>query len=251
MTVSVAQIWRHPIKAHGFEALERSAIKAGQTMPWDRVWAVTHEASQAKDGAWASCTNFSRGAKAPQLMAVRANLDEDTEVLTLSHPNLIDLSFHPDDPEDVDRFLDWISAVMPKNRATSTGIVRTTGQGMTDSASPSVSLGNLATLRALEGLAGQSLDTRRFRLNVWVEGLDPYEELNWLNRTMQIGDVAFEVRDHPIIRCASTMANPDTGQRDADPLVVMEANWGHQEFGITLIAKNSGDIALGDLVTPT
>ena len=92
MTGRLEQIWRHPIKAHGFEALEASDVKAGETLPWDRVWAVTHEATKATGGAWAHCANFSRGAKAPNLMAIAARLDTTGETLTFSHPTADDLT---------------------------------------------------------------------------------------------------------------------------------------------------------------
>jgi uncharacterized protein YcbX len=40
MTARLAQIWRHPIKGHGRETLERVTLSAGSTLPFDRAWAV-------------------------------------------------------------------------------------------------------------------------------------------------------------------------------------------------------------------
>ena len=250
MTAAVAQIWRHPIKAHGFEALETSKVKSGQTLPWDRVWAVTHEATKAEGGAWANCANFSRGAKAPHLMAIGSKLDTNTESLTFSHPDRTDLTFCPDNADDVARFLDWIAPLMPVDRAASTGLVRVTEQGMTDTSFPSISLGNLATLRAFEEIAGQSLDTRRFRINIWVDGLKPFEEFDWIGQDLRVGDVGFHAEDR-ITRCASTKANPDTGHRDVDTLALMDTHWGHRDFGIALIASTDGQITIGDEVALT
>lgn len=244
MTAQVAQIWRHPIKAHGFEALEQTRVISGQTLPWDRRWAVTHEHSKNMDGAWASCANFSRGAKAPNLMAVEAQTNEADGLLTLSHPDQRDLEFDPDMPEGQAALLAWINPLMPQDRAASTGVIKATDQGMTDSAFPSISIANFATLRVLEQQAGQPLDTRRFRINFWVEGLAPFEEFEWLGQTLSVGDVAFQVEDR-ITRCASTMANPETGCRDADPLKVMEHHWGHRDFGMAMIAQTDGNVALG------
>ena len=53
-------------------------LAAGATMPWDRVWAIAHDrAKVGPDGAdWVPCVNFSRGAKSPALMAIRARVDE-------------------------------------------------------------------------------------------------------------------------------------------------------------------------------
>lgn len=242
MTGRLTQIWRHPIKAHGFEALTETRVNAGETLPWDRTWAVTHEASKTSGGAWAHCANFSRGAKAPHLMAIGARLDETTLNLTLSHPEAEDLTFHPD--TDTPAFLEWIGPLMPGDRAASTGIVRASGQGMTDTSFPSISLGNLATLRVLEQRAGQALDVRRFRINFWVDGLAPFEEFEWIGKPLRIGDIDFRVEDR-ITRCTSIMANPETGRRDADPVAVMDTHWGHHDFGIALVAQTGGHLAIG------
>ena len=53
-------------------------LAAGATMPWDRVWAIAHEAARVAPGSrdWAPCANFSRGAKSAALMAIRAEVDE-------------------------------------------------------------------------------------------------------------------------------------------------------------------------------
>lgn len=96
----LAAIWRHPIKSHGREALGSVTLAAGATLPWDRRWAVAHEAAQINRDtpAWAECVNFSRGAKAPRLMALNAVLDEATATLTLAHPDRPTLTFPPRRP---------------------------------------------------------------------------------------------------------------------------------------------------------
>ena len=46
MSPRVTALWRHPIKSHGREALTRARLTAGATMPWDRTWAVAHDAAR-------------------------------------------------------------------------------------------------------------------------------------------------------------------------------------------------------------
>lgn len=91
MTVEVTLLCRHPIKSHGREVVQTVSVTPGQTMPGDRVWAVAHEASKADGSDWVPCANFSRGAKAPLLMAISARSNGET--LTLSHPDRPDLTF--------------------------------------------------------------------------------------------------------------------------------------------------------------
>ncbi|WP_170467620.1 MOSC domain-containing protein [Ruegeria arenilitoris] len=242
MTGEVTSLWRHPIKSHGREAVQSVTMTPGQTMPGDRVWAVAHEASKADGSDWVPCANFSRGAKAPQLMAIEAHTNGKS--LTLSHPDRPELTFDPD--HEVQAFLDWVKPLMPADRAASARIIRAPGRGMTDSDFPSISLCNMASNRAV----GQKLDTdlsiHRWRGNIWFDGLPLWEEFDWIGREVQIGAVVFRVRER-ITRCLATTANPDTGQRDADTLGALET-WGHQDFGVYAEVIRGGEISVGDKV---
>ncbi|MGY9048852.1 hypothetical protein P775_17005 [Puniceibacterium antarcticum] len=246
MTGRVTDIWRHPIKSHGREALERVTLSAGQTLPWDRVWAVAHEASDADGSHWVSCGNFSRISKAPQLMAVTARLEESSELITLRHPSRPDLTFSPD--RDKDAFLDWVKPLMPENRAASVRIVRARERGMTDSNFASVTLCNMSSHRAVEQKLGQALSIHRWRGNIWLDGLAPWAEFGWIGREVQIGNAVFKVRERTV-RCAATTANPDTGMRDTDTLAALDS-WGHRDFSVLAEVVRSGDIVLGDTVRP-
>ncbi|WP_170397652.1 MOSC domain-containing protein [Ruegeria arenilitoris] len=242
MTAEVTQLWRHPIKSHGREAVETVNVTPGQTMPGDRVWAVAHEASKADGSKWVPCANFSRGAKAPQLMAISTQSNGDT--LTLSHPDRPDLTFAPDSEQQA--FLDWVRPLMPANRAASARIIRVPGRGMTDSDFPSISLCNLASHRAVGQKLGQDLSVRRWRGNIWFDGLPLWEEFDWLGREVQIGEAVLRVRER-ITRCLATTANPDTGLRDTDTLGALET-WGHQDFGVYAEVLEGGAISVGDKV---
>ncbi|WP_414896817.1 MOSC domain-containing protein [Rhodovulum sp. YEN HP10] len=245
MTARLAQIYRHPIKGHGAEALEAVELEAGRTLPWDRTWAVAHEASRADGTGWAPCANFSRGAKAPQLMAIGARLNDAAGQITLTHPDRPDLTFSPD--SEGSALIDWVRPLMPADRAASTRIVRVPGRGMTDSAFPSVSLLGLASLEALSGKLGQSLSPLRFRGNFWIEGLAPFAEFDWIGRKIRLGRAVIEMRER-ITRCMATAANPETGERDADTLGALQAGWGHKQFGVYAEVIEGGRVALGDAV---
>ncbi len=244
MTKALAQIWRYPIKSHGREALEQVALEAGRTMSWDRTWAVAHEGTRTDGTEWAPCANFSRGAKAPGLMAISTELDETSERVTLRHPERPDLTVHPD--RDANELIDWVRPLMPENRAQSTHIIRVPGRGMTDSDFPSISLNSLSSHRAVEQKLGYEIDPLRWRGNLILEGLDVWEEFDWIGKTVAIGSVELEIRER-ITRCLATTANPATGQRDADTLKALET-WNHQDFGVYGVVTKGGQIALGDAV---
>lgn len=246
MTGRVESLWRHPIKSHGREAVTSVELATGSTMPWDRTWAVAHEDSAATGEAWSPCAAFSRVAKAPSLMAIEAKLDEASETVSLAHPDRPPLSFAPD--EDAGAFLDWVRPLMPEGRAASARIVRVPGRGMTDSDFPSVTLCNLSSHRAVEDRIGRNLSVHRWRGNIWVDGLAPWEEFGWIDRRVRVGGAILMVRERTE-RCLATAANPDTGRRDADTLGALE-HWGSRDFCVRAEVIESGAVAMGDDVAP-
>ena len=242
MTGTLAHICRHPIKGHGREDLASVRLLAGACLPWDRHWAVAHDAARLTDG-WNPCMNFARGAKAPALMAITSTLDEATGTITLSHPTRGEITFRPDDAADLPRFLDWVGPLNPSNRAQPARIV-TAGRGMTDSDFPSVAILSRASLADLSARMGHDLSPHRWRGNLWLDGAAPFAEFDWIGRDIRIGDAVLNIKER-ITRCKATTVDPDTGISDADTLGALETAYGHQDFGVYATVTTGGTIALG------
>ncbi len=250
MTAQLTKIFRHPIKSHGVEALKKVTLSPGQTMPWDRRWAVPHEAADiAGPGSeWKPCNLFSRGAKTAALMALRAHLDPRGKILTLTHPDLDDLTFWPDAPGDSARFLDWLRPLNNTSRARPVGIVRARDRGMTDTDFPSLSILSERSLSELSHRAGQDLSPLRFRGNLWIDGLPPWEEFDLVGQTIRIGSTLLRVREI-IGRCRATGVNPTTGAPDVDTLGLLQQAYGHTNFGVYAEVLEGGALSLGDPVS--
>ncbi len=245
MTARLAHICRHPIKSHGREDLASVRLLAGEGLPWDRHWAVAHDAARLGAG-WNNWVNFARGAKAPALMAIQARLDETTATVTLTHPEREPLRFRPDDVGDLPRFLAWVKGLNPVGRAQPAQIVKA-GRIMSDTEYPSVSILNLASNRDLSARMGVDLSPYRWRGNLWVEGLAPWSEWDLIGARLRIGTAELEVRER-ITRCNATKANPDTGRIDADTVGALSKEFGHSDFGVYAVVIKSGAIALDDVV---
>lgn len=243
MTGTLALICRHPIKGHGREALASVRLLAGACLPWDRHWAVAHEAARLQPG-WNECVNFARGAKAPQLMAITCELDEASGRVTLRHPAQGEITFRPDDAADLPRFLEWVRPLNPENRAQPVQIV-SAGRGMTDSDFPSLSILNMASLADLSAKMGVALSPDRWRGNLWLDGAEPWAEFGWIGHKVRIGGAVLKIEER-ITRCNATKVDPETGIPNADTLGGLEAAYGHQDFGVYATVVESGEIAQGD-----
>lgn len=242
----VTALYRHPIKSHGREWVQQVDLVAGQSMPWDRIWAIAHDASKAPVGEWAACHSFSRVSKAPELMAVTTTLDETTQTVTLSHPDRPDLTVNPD--SDPDALIAWTLPLVSQDRALPSHVMRLDGRGYTDSDFASVTLCNLASHRAVETQMEQALSIHRWRGNIWFDSEAPWAEFDWLGRDIQVGEAVLRPHERTD-RCLATTANPDTGKRDADTLKALQ-HFGHQDFSIRAEVIKGGRVRTDDVVMP-
>jgi uncharacterized protein len=246
MTAQLAQIWRHPIKAIGAERLDEVSLTAGQVLPGDRAYALAHGAAKLGTGeTWFRKMNFLRGVAGPELMAITAVTEGGR--ITLTHPRAGTLSIDPETPEGKVALLNWITPLWPDSRPAPAELI-TTGRAMTDNPDPWVSVLNLNSLRDLEARMGITLDVRRFRGNLWLDGLPAWSEFDLVGREMSIGAVRLRV-DERIERCRATCVDPATGADHGETLDALETAFGHRDFGIFATVMTDGKVRVGDEVT--
>ena len=244
MSAQLASIWRHPLKAIGREELAEVRLTEGEWLPGDRVWAVAHENARIETSGWVPKVNFLRGVAEPGLMAVTATLKEGR--LILEHPDAGSVEADPDDPADAPRLLHWVGLLWPEDKPRPARIVRAADARLTDVPDPWISIASNSSLDAVAGAVGAPVSPFRFRANLWLDGLAPWEEKDWPGRRLRCGGTVLEVRQE-ITRCKATHACPETGTRDIDMLGVLRT-FGHQEFGVYAEVVEGGTIQRGDSV---
>lgn len=83
-----------------------------------------------------------------------------------------------------------------------------------------VSLISRATIERLEQEAGHTVDPRRFRMLIEVDGIDAHQEDSWIGRRLQIGGATVLLNGH-VGRCIVTCLDPDTGRGDMPTLELL------------------------------
>ena len=248
MSARLAHIFRHPIKSIGFEEIRSASLTEGRVLPFDRLWALSHEAASFEGALteWAPKRNFVRGVAAPGLMAIAARTLEDGTI-ELTHPELWHLRLDPESPADQAKLIEWLRPLWPANRPAPRAMERVAGLSLTDMREPYVSILSLSSLAALSAAAGRALSPHRFRGNLWVEGWESAAERDLIGRRLRVGEAELEVA-MPITRCRATCANPETGREDHDTLATLTGLWGNTHFGVYATVVKTGDIGRGDSV---
>lgn len=99
---------------------------------------------------------------------------------------------------------------------------------------------------------GPTLDARRFRMLIEVDGLEPYEEDSWQGRRVAIGDALIRIGER-MPRCVMTTLDPDTGTQDVPVLQVLASyrtDGGKPILGVYGDVERAAVIALGDPIRP-
>jgi uncharacterized protein YcbX len=247
MTATLAQIWRHPVKAHGRELVDMVTLEPGKALPWDRAWAVAHERScfDVDRPGWNPPGDFSRGASSPRLQQIECFLDPAFRTITFTHPDRPSLTIRVGHEGDGCEFIQWVMPISLGARLLPARLVRAPNEAMTDTGYQSISLMNLNTHRALEGHLGRDLSPLRWRGNFLLDGLEPGAEYALVGKRIGIGEAEFEVVE-AVGRCRMTDANPETGGRDIDMLEALKATFGHTNFGVYLKVTQGGHVQEGD-----
>jgi uncharacterized protein len=119
-----------------------------------------------------------------------------------------------------------------------------------------VSLISRASLtRLAEAGDTESIDSRRFRMLVEIDGVAAHEEDRWVGHTVRIGEATVAFGGH-VGRCLITSRDPDTGRIDLPTLDILGDYRGgiHSTeplpFGIHGRVLTPGTVRIGDAVTP-
>jgi uncharacterized protein YcbX len=117
------------------------------------------------------------------------------------------------------------------------------------------SLVSQASLRRLAEEAGlESVDPRRFRMLIEVDGLQAHEEDGWVGRSVRVGGAVVRFRGH-VGRCLITSRDAETAEvtlRTLDLLAGYRGDLGSTEplpFGVYGSVLTAGAVRVGDAVT--
>ncbi len=223
----VDSLWVYPVKGAVGVAVDEVDVLPGTGVLHDRSLAIARGDQPVPPRTkWLARSAFKQVARDPDMTQVTVTMlgSGAVELCHRAHPAgpSVRSDHSQEDQEAVLR--GWFGE--PGLR-----LVHADAVALWDLSDAELSLINLASVRALERLTGCTLDPRRFRANVYLDGLPAFAELSWVGRRVRLGDCEVEVI-RPTARCRATSANPATGARDLEFPSLLARAVGHPNLGV-------------------
>jgi MOSC domain-containing protein len=249
----IQAIYSYPVKGLSPQSLQRAALKPGETLPADRLYAIENGPSGFDPAAPAYFPKqrFLMLMRDERLASLRTAFDAESHILVIHWQGREAARGNLRSVEGRLAIEAFFRRFMPKELRGAPKVLFGDGHSFSDVAKKVVSIINLASVAAVETAAGAPVDPLRFRSNLYVEGWPAWHEFELMDRELSIGGARLKVIKR-IVRCAATEVDPATGIRDlAIPRMLMQS-FGHADCGVYAEVVAAGEIAIGDqVIAPT
>lgn len=246
---AIRGLYRYPVKGLSPEPLPTMPLRAGQTAPFDRAYAIENGPGRfdPEHPAHLPKVNFLMLMRDERLATLSTRFDDADETLTVFRAGKQVARGDLRTPLGRRMIEQFFAAYMREELRGPPHIVSAPGHSFTDVATKALHIVNLASVRELERVVGRPINPLRFRPNVIVDGIEPWAELGWMNTQLRLGPVQLEVFKLTR-RCAATNVDPETGKRDMAIPAALQRAYGHMDFGVYARVLTDGAITLGDPV---
>jgi uncharacterized protein len=245
----VEYLYRYPVKGLTAEALEAAEVEPGGCIPWDRSFALAQGDAgfDAAAPAWLQKTNFMCHARNAKIASLASVFEPRDGTLTVRAPDGSFVAENALSATGRAAITAFLTDFLGDEARGSPAFHHVPGHSFCDQREKVVSLINIASLHDFEGKAGARRHRRRFRANVWFSGAAPWSERAWVGQHIQLGGAVLRITKG-IVRCPATEVNPETAERDADPVEELRQFYGHTELGVHAKVIEGGRFALGDSI---
>ena len=111
----------------------------------------------------------------------------------------------------------------------------------------SMSLINLNSIKDFENKINEKIELQRFRANFYVDGIEAWEERNWIGKIIKVNNVSFKVEKN-IPRCVAINLKPKTDDNALNLLKSLKKTYNHFDMGIYLTSLSDGKIEVGNKI---
>ena len=255
MNCRISSIHYCPVKSISFQNINSCEIKKNLGIDNDRIFAFSRNVDLEKakliekDAKERKLNNFLTLKNSPVLN--KYNFIYENSKLTLTSNNKDIISISADNPNErllLSNKLMELENSLPQPIS----LLKNKDYPFYDTSHSnkifnSMSLINLNSIKDFEKKINEKIQIQRFRANFYVDGIEAWEERNWVGKIIKINNIAFKVEKN-IPRCVAINLKPKTDDNSLNLLQSLKKTYNHFDMGIYLVALDDGKIQIGNKI---
>ncbi len=253
MNNSITSINFCPVKSLSFQTIKSCNIKQDRGIVNDRIFAFSRgtDIEKAKiiekKPNERKLNNFLSLKNSPALNKYNFIYSNDKLSLTIKHKELISISAELEEERTLlcNKLLEIEKSLLKPINLLKNDEFPFFDTTHSKNIFNSISLINLNSIKDFEKKINTKIEFQRFRANFYIDGVDAWEERNWLNKVIKINNVSFKVEEN-IPRCVAINIKPETDDKSLNLLRSLKKNYNHFDMGVYLTALGDGKISVGD-----
>ena len=255
MTCLISSINYSPVKSLSFESIESCEIKKDSGILNDRMFAFSRiiDSNKAQvvenNPNTRSLNNFLTLKNSPVLNKYNFTYKEKKLALILEGKELISVLAKDKEQRSLlaNKLIELESSLITPISLLKNSEFPFFDTTHTDNVFNSISLINLNSVEDFGNMINEKVEPQRFRGNLYVKGVDAWQERNWIGKTIKINNFSFKVERH-IPRCVAINLKPKTDDNSLNLLQSLKKNYNHFDMGIYLRSLNDGKVTVGDKI---
>ena len=260
MSISISSINYCPVKSVSFQTIKKCEIRKNIGIVGDRIFAFSKglDSNQAelfekkledRRGKWNKILTLKNS---PSLNKYNFLFDNDKLTLTKKNNEILAININDTGQYELlsNKILELENSIqkplfLMKNKDIpffDTSISNKTVL------THSISLINIKSIEDFKNKTNQEIETQRFRGNIYVDGIDAWEERNWIGKIIKINNISFKVEKN-IPRCVAINLKPNSEDNSLNLLQSLKKTYNHFDMGVYLSALDDGKIDIGDKIS--
>ena len=251
MNCTISSIHYCPVKSISFQSIKSCEVRKNLGMSNDRIFAfsrsVDSEKAQLieKNPNERKLNNFLTLKNSPVLNKYNFVYEGDRLTLTQNNKDIITIS--SDDLNErillANKLMDLESSLIKPISLLKNSNFPFYDTSHSSKVFNSMSLINLNSIKDFEKKINENIELQRFRANFYVDGIEAWEEINWIGKIIKINNVSFKVEKNIPI-CVAINLKPKTDDNSLNLLKSLKKTYNHFNMGIYLTPLSDGKIEL-------
>ena len=255
MNYSISSIHYYPVKSLSFSSVQRCIIKKNLGVIYDRIFSFTRNIDFKKAKL---IEKFPKERKLNYFLTLKNSpvlnkykFSYNEKYLKLYQGKLLILSISAKDESKYNIICDKLIE-LEKSLLKPIFLLKNEKYPFFDTThsnnvSNSISLININSIEDFNKKINENIEFDRFRGNIYIDGLDAWEEKNWINKVIKINKVSFIVKEN-IPRCSAINLQPNTDKFTINLPFALKKYYNHTDMGIYIMPLKNGEISKGDKI---